>query len=275
MSYLYVKDHRDYLLREFQNRLQRRPLYSQRAFARDLGLSASTLTDYMKDRLGLSTGRIKQISKNLNLTNEQTHHWIDLTVSRFSRNQVKKIESEVSIRARLRSEKNAISLDEFKVVSEWQHFAFLELIQMNTKKYSDLKLTAVKLGTKLKELKNIVQRLESLNLLKRNEEGFFIVDPETFVGNQAPSEAIRSFHSQILKKSLKALDTDSVDRRYNSSTFISLSSHQLLPMIEHLKKSPTILLDPLKNNVQSTDNTELYCLSIQFFDLLGNRKNHD
>lgn len=49
------------------------------ALWRDLDLSPSTLTDFLKGRLALSSGRISQISKKMGLTEEEKQHWIDLT----------------------------------------------------------------------------------------------------------------------------------------------------------------------------------------------------
>lgn len=268
MSYKFVDDHREYIVRELKMRVKRRPLYSQRAFSRDLDLSPSTLTDYLKDRLALSPGRVSLISKKIGLTNEQRDHWVDLMVCRFNQSQVKKNESLVKIRSRINSEKNAVSLEEFKVISEWYHFAFLELVDMNSKKYSNLKVSAKALSIPIADLKAAVDRLLKLNLLKLNENNLFEVDSNTQVGNHVPSEAIRQFHSQILTKAQQSIESQSMNERYLTSHFIGLPENKLAEIMEELKSVTQKIFEPYILNKDSSEKTDLYCFSLQFFNLL-------
>lgn len=267
MSFQFVDDHRAYIQRELKFRLQRRPLYSQRALARDLELSPSTLTDFLKGRLALSSGRIAQLSKKMGLTEEQKQHWIDLTTYKFSQNSIKKKESYIKIQSRIGTEKNAISLEEFKVVSEWQHFAFLELIEMNSKKYSNLKQAATALSISLPEMKESVRRLMELNLLRLGQEGHYVVDQSTHVGNGTPSEAIRSFHSQILKKATVAIDQQDITGRFNSSVFVGLPKAKVPMIIEQLKSLSHQFLEAHIGSEADVEKDSLYCLSLQFFNL--------
>lgn len=268
MSFQFVDDHRGYIQRELQFRLQRRPLYSQRALARDLEISPSTLTDFLKGRLALSSGRISQICKKMGLSNEQKQHWIDLTTYKFSQNSMKKKESYIKIQARMATEKNAISLEEFKVISQWVHFAFLELIEMNSKKYSNLKTAALALAITLPELKDSVRRLLELRLLRQNSDGEYSVDQSTHVGNGAPSEAIRAFHSQILHKAMTALDQQPMAERFNSSIFVGLPKTKIPEVIESLKSLSHQALEPHLLANTGVEKESLYCLSLQFFNLI-------
>lgn len=265
---MYTEDHREYLKRELAARVSRRPHYSQRAFARDLGLSPSSLTDFLKGRIGFSPGRITQISKQLNLSSEQREHWKDLVETKFNRDLAKRKLSLLRVKARLDAEHNALSIQEFKTISEWHYLAFLELIEINPYKYSDLKKAASELGITLKLLKESVQRLIDLKLLRTNEQGHYEVDPNTQFGNHAPSEAIRSFHLQILDKAQKALETHEMSRRFNSSTFIGLPKEKVPVIMDELKSLAYKVLEPHLQNVAPESKEELYCLSIQFFDLL-------
>ena len=272
MSYAYVEDHRDYLLREFKNRVQRRPLYSQRALARDMSLSPSTLNDYLRDRLALSAGRISQISKKIGLNDEQRDHWVDLVTYRFSNSPEKKKVCQVKIKSRVQTEKNAMTAEEFKLISEWQHFAFLELLDMNAKKYSNLKTSAKALSLNLAEMKATADRLTNLKLIHIQGKGLLSVSDNTYIGNAAPSEAIRFFHSQILNKAQGALETQTITERFNSSTLVGLPLSKIPQIIEHLKSVGTQILEPhLKTDI-GEEKDQLYCLSLQFFGLLEKKR---
>ncbi|MFZ3228842.1 MAG: TIGR02147 family protein [Pseudobdellovibrio sp.] len=269
MSYLFTEDHREYIKRELTARVRRRPLYSQRAFARDLGVAPSTLTDFLKGRSGFSSGRISQLSKQLGLSFEQKEHWADLVDGKFNRDLEKRKQSLIRIKARLEAEKSAITSEEFKTISEWHHFAFLELIELNSKKYSDIKTAAKSLKIPVKILKEAVQRLLDLKLLKINDIEIFEVDATTNVGNQIPSEGIRYFHQQILDKALMALDNQDMKRRFNSSTMVGLPKSKIPIILEELKSMSFKILEPHLQTMGNESKEELYCLSIQFFDLLN------
>jgi uncharacterized protein (TIGR02147 family) len=268
MSYLFTDDHREYIVRELTARVRRRPLYSQRAFARDLGLAPSSLTDFLKGRVGFSSGRISQVSKQLGLSAEQRQHWTDLVDSKFNRDMDKRKLSLIRVKSRLEAEKTALSVEEFKTISEWQHFAYIELIDMNSKKYSDLKEASLALEIPLKTMKATAQRLLELKLITENETGHYQVNDRDNVGNQAPSEAIRHFHQQILDKALAALENQSMDRRFNSSTFVGLPKSKIPLILEEMKSMAFKILEPHMQSTNGEENEELYCLSIQFFDLL-------
>lgn len=97
-------------------------MYSQRAFARDLNLAASSLTDFLKDRIRFTEDRVAVIGKKLGLSNEQMIHWSDLMDLQFTQNPEKKSLAKVRVKARLKATRNSISNDEFQVVSEWFYF---------------------------------------------------------------------------------------------------------------------------------------------------------
>jgi uncharacterized protein (TIGR02147 family) len=270
MSFQYVTEHREYLRKELNQRIQRRPLYSQRAFARDLGLSASSLGDYLKGTMRLSAGRICQISKTIGLTAEQRQHWIDLLDEKFAKSQETRQLAQLRVKARLQAQTHSISVDQFKVISEWFHLAYLELIDMDTQKYSDPKTAAASLGVPVKSLKIAIKRLSDVGFLKKDENGFFQVDPSTRLGDSVPSEAIRQYHTQILKRATQAIETQDMSRRFNSSTIIALPKKDVEKILAELQTVALKFLDPYSE--PSTSKDSLYCLSLQFFDLLSASK---
>lgn len=272
MQMEYVKDHRDYLKRELKQRSSRRPLYSQRAFARDLGLSPSTLVEYLNGKLMLSVGRVSMLSKKMGLSNEQKQHWMDLITSTQAKDNEKKRISGLRVEARFQAQKSNLTVSEFQIISDWYHFAFLELVEMNPEKYSSLSVSAKALGIPLKTLQAGVQRLRELNLLIADDKGGLKACTSTQISDQAPSLAIRTFHSQILQKALTAVEMQTVNKRFCSSTMIALPKDKIQEIIKELGSLAFKVLEPYIQNDSSilikNERTELYCLGIQFFDLL-------
>src|SRR5262245_32015851 len=82
---VFPPDPRQYLKSELELRQQRRPQYSLRAFARDLNMSPSTLSDFFHGKLGLSRERVRHVGEKLRLSEAQQEHLNDLLESRFAR----------------------------------------------------------------------------------------------------------------------------------------------------------------------------------------------
>lgn len=272
MSFEFVSDHREYLARELSFRIKRRPLYSQRAFSRDLNMSPSTLTDYLKDRLALSKGRVSLLSKKLGLNEEQKNHWVDLIEYRFAKKPEVKQECQAKIQARIKREKNAISVDQFKIVSDWYHFAFLELLEMNSKKYSDLKVASKSLGIKISDLRLACDRLLEVGLIRKTVDGLLEVEKSTQVGDGIPSTAIQMFHSQILTKALDAIEKQTIHERFVQSYMLGVPLDKIPEIMKKLDSMAEEFLKPYIVPDSTNEKDRLYCFSFQFFDLLQKDK---
>lgn len=153
---------------------------------------------------------------------------------------------------------------------------------MNSKIYSNLKVAAAALSLTLTEMKSTVQRLRDLKLLSQSGVGTYDVERSTNVGNAAPSEAIHSFHNQILQKAIVAVDQQPITERFASSTFVGIPADKIPIIIDQLKSLAHQVLEAhLLNSTagryegrllpasKSTESDRLYCLSIQFFNLLN------
>ncbi len=271
MSFEHVQDHREYLIREYQMRLGRNPHYSQRAFARDLGLSSSGLNDFLKNKLKFSLKRLTDISKKLSLTAEQTIHWTDLCELRFTKSALQKRVIKNRIQLRINDERNNITVEQFKVISEWQYMAILELIQINPQMYSSADRIAKKLDLTLSKTKESLKRLQEVGLLKINSDRIFQVCESTFVNNNIPSSAIRNFHYQIMSKAQDALEKQPMDKRYNSSVMIGIPQNKVLSVSEEINQMIVKILEPYSKIDSEAKNIQLYCLATQFFNLTNDK----
>ena len=269
MSRPFVNEHREYLQQEYEARVIRRPFYSQRAFARDIELSASSLNEYMKGRIRLSNGRVLQISKTIGLDSEQRQHWLDLLEVKYGKTLEAKKDSELRVKCRLQSQNHSISVDQFKVISEWFHLAYVELIQMDACEYSNLKAAAAVLAIPVRTLKIAVKRLEALALIKKDAAGIYSVNPSTQLGDSIPSIAVRQFHKQMIKKAATALDEQPMERRFASSTMLALPKAEVDKIMIDIKSLALRYLDPHLAQAKNTKKDSLYCLTFQFFDLLS------
>lgn len=120
---------RDFLLEELARRQKRNALYSMNAFARDLGFSSSRLSEILNTKVGISESRAADIAEKLHLSDSETKYFIDLVQSEHGRSLVTKELARARLRERTVGARR-IKQEEFFLVTEWQIFALLELLNV-------------------------------------------------------------------------------------------------------------------------------------------------
>lgn len=262
---LYYNDYRLYLSEAFQTRRARNPNYSLRAFARDLGLAVSTLAEVQKGKYGLSPSRALEVAAKLNLSKHQSEHFADLIAAQFARTEEQRQMAQAAVEKRIANFVQEVSLDSFKVISEWHHMAFLELMDLE-KHHLDKSRYAKKLGVEEKVIEDSLERMARLGLIELTETSVKPTSHFTSVNNNYNSEAIRSFHKQIIEKALYAIERQDNDKREVSSTLFSVKR-------EDFPAARKALLDfrrEFASRFGTTENADDICsLNIQFFSVLA------
>ncbi|RYZ63512.1 MAG: TIGR02147 family protein, partial [Proteobacteria bacterium] len=82
-----IPDYRDVLLRHFELKRAKRPSYSLRAYAKDLQLTPSNLSDVLKGRCGISSAVASRIAEALKLGSEESAFFADLVESKHARSR--------------------------------------------------------------------------------------------------------------------------------------------------------------------------------------------
>lgn len=258
----------DLLRSHYELRHEKNPAYSYRAFARDLRISRSQLSDILKGRSGASAKSIRSIAKGLEFSAPEYEFCLALSQRQFARAAARRVVAEQKIaELTFKSKTVKIEHDVFKAASDWLHFAILELSLLRD--FSDsTEWISQKLGCAQGEIKEAVARLLRLGLAKI-EDGKLQTSTAMAAGGDVPSEAIRKFHRQVLDKAGAAIEQQSIDRRFLSSYFISLRKDQIPRATEKIKN----FLDDFATEFDNTqDKDQLYALSLQFFDLLQPEK---
>ncbi len=262
----YPDDARYYLKSELDARIKRRPHYSLRAFARDLGLSPSTVSDYLKGKMGLSRDRIHQLSKKLNLSLDQREHWCDLLEARYSRNPESRKTAQVRARARTMESKNRLALEKFQIISGWQHFAIIELIEISVK-YHSADAIAKALGIRVKVVRESIDRLEKLNMIHTKSTPWTVVaGTNIFGGTDVTNKALREFHAQSLEKALQALESQSITKRESQTIIFGISDEKISEMKNELSK---LMIDFIVKHADAPqEKNSVYCMSSHLFSLM-------
>lgn len=261
----YPQDSRHYLRFEFDARKKRRPHYSLRAFARDLELSPSALSEFLNGKLTFSEERVHQVAKKIQLKSMQKEHWLDLIKMESSSSQADREVAAVKVRARSSTEKGSIALNLFQIVSDWYHYALLELIDIDPK-YQEPKAAAKALGIDVKTVKESWERLIQVGLAVKVDGVFKASTLATFAGEDIPSAALRNFHAGLLSKALVAQEEQTIEQKQFVSVVFSFKKEDLNAIKDELYN---FQVDLTNRYSQKKSKDAVYCLSTQLFNLVN------
>lgn len=226
-------DYRQILRSKLAERSRHRPRYSLRAFARDLGLTSARLSEVLSGKKGLSRQAAAMIASRLGLSVGEAQFFCDLVESRHARSLVarRKAQERVSSVSNRLNVGRVIEADQFQLIADWRHFAVRECLGLKDAR-SDAVSVGRKLGISSLLVKDAIARLVRLGLVEQRK-GRLMPTQETVVSSDGvPSDAIKAFHEQILKKSIDALHVQGLDDRDFVSLLLSVRSVDL-PMIKN------------------------------------------
>ena len=260
-----MSGYREWLHKEFESRTRRKPAYSLRAFARDLGIPPPKLSETLRGICGISSKRAEQIARKLRFSPEEKKLFITLVESEHSRSKTGKANAQERLQSLKKTQSfSEISLEKFRILSDWQHFAILELTDTMGFQ-SNPAWIAKRLGLSVEKTKQSLSRLEKFGLLVKNKSGVYsqtLIDLAT--PTDIPNKSIKDFHSQMLQQAGIAMEEVPVDERDFSSITMAIDTKDLPLAKEYLREFRRKFCKDLQAN-ETKDR--VYSLNIQFFPL--------
>ncbi len=232
------------LQKEFENRCEKNRHYSLRSFARSLRIPVSSIQGILSGSRPLTPKTAERLAYTLG--------WIE--------------DLKPQDQAPTPQEYQQLTLDMFSVISDWYHYAILELTK--TKGFKpDPVWVAKRLKISASEVRIAVERMGRLGLLEvkpnswtEKEEGADI----TNISGVASSEGSRKYQRQSLQKSLQAVEEVPVELRDHTSMVMGIDPEDLpeaREMIKEFRRRFTKKLESKKNP------KEVYQIQISFFPL--------
>jgi uncharacterized protein (TIGR02147 family) len=263
-----VGDYRKLLKETLEDRCQVNPRYSMRAFARDLKISSSRLSQILHGKQGLSEDRALEIARLLGLSTREAEIFRTQVRASDSRSKSKRRVAEIELESRqlASSPTQTLQMDAFRVISDWYHFALLELTTLPSFK-SESAWIAKRLGISRHEVDQAIERLKRLELLEEKRGRLRSTETHLYTGEGVPSEAIRKFNKQILAKAVQAIDLQPLEERDITTLTVAISASDLpeyRDMIRDLRRRINQRAME-KSNKSRRGPDEVYCLGIQFF----------
>ena len=235
------------------------PSYSIRAFSKKVGVSSSALSEILNGKRQVSAKIVQRISDRLYFSPKETKALLNL----FPQKKSKGKGSTAQIK-----EFTQLGMDQFHVISDWYHFAILSLSE--TSGYKDEpEWLAHRLGVSVKKIKMALERLQRLNMVRRDRQGVLRATGEEFSTTDGVSNvSVRKSHSQNLELAQGSLDRDDVGFRDFTAMTMAMDPDKL----EEAKKMIREFRDKLCAYLESGKKKEVYKLCVQLFPLSHREK---
>lgn len=239
------------------------PLYSLRAFSRDIGVHHGTLGQVLKGTRPLPYKVAETVVSKLRLgPKERTLFMESLLRKRFSIDSIKIDELD-----------ERFMLDEsyYKVLAEWEHAAILELFNLHDFG-GDVESICSKLSLSTNRAEVALNNLIVCGLLVQDEDGKLnLAHSELRTTEDIKNQALRDSHIETMKMGIEKIESIEVELRDFSSTTVALNLDKL-PEAKTIIREFRMKMSALLRD--SDPKTDVFQLAIQFFPLTEVNKKH-
>lgn len=238
------------LQEELRRRKTRNPAYSLRAFAKSLGMSPAQLSQLVSGKRPLTLKTFEKVARELELSPFEKRSALESLAQAHS--------------PELHPRHAQLKEDEFRLISDWYHFAILSLTKIKGAK-KDPVWIAKRLGIHIIDAKMAVERLERMGILSSGDQFKQITEPLRVLSD-IPSQAIQKSHRQVLALATEKLSEVPVELRDFSVMMMDINPKNL----SRAKKAIENFQDELATLLEQGESTEVYAFACQMFPLSPN-----
>lgn len=210
---------RVYLQQELVGRCRANSSYSLRGFARDLKIDNSVLSKILNGKRRLGSKLACRLISCLEVSPK--------VMKKFLTNESKNREGY-----------DQLAVDTFAIISDWHHYAILELLRLDHYR-SEPGWMAKALGMTTAECRDAVERLIRVGLVERWDDGE-LTDisggKSTNISSDMKHGALRKMQKQLLEKSIECIDQVEYEKRNNTSMTMAIDTEKLPEAIEEISK---------------------------------------
>lgn len=204
-------EYRSTIKAEFEKRRIKMPSYSLRAYARDLGVSTSMLSEVLNFKKNLTRKTAVKISAALKLSgNIERLFLMSVDLDSPSATQSREVILDQIANHTLRGKVLNIKNEEFEYIADYRHLVLLALVSIESFK-NDLSWIANKLGVFQHEASSLLKRLFKLDVL-RQKKGKIEIN-YNYIQTDVSTSASRAFHTATLKHTLNSVEAIPTNER--------------------------------------------------------------
>ncbi len=234
--------------------------YSLRAFARDLDIHPSTMSQIINGNRSLPYKDSSHVVNKLKLNPKER--------TLFMESLMRKKTSLDAIKIEALDQRFMLDESYYKIIAEWEHFAVLDLFEL-----VDFDPTPEGIMAKIDVTANrahvVLNNLKTCGLLEEREGCLVKVHEDIRTTEDIASRALRDSHVETMKMGIQKLEEIEIELRDFSSTTVGLD-------IDKLPEAKTIIREfrqKMSALLKEGHKTEVYQLAIQFYPLTKTVKN--
>lgn len=262
-----ANDFKHYLKNELTSRIDKNSRYSLRAFSKALEIDIGALSQIISGKRLLSLKKAKKIIEKLDLEIIEKDKFLKALANEHKLKKKSRLNPELRKIAK-ESSSNKVSsknlaIDQFAVISNWYHYAILELTQVDDFKYNE-SFIAKRLNISQIEVKLAIERLIKLELLELQNGKLIRTDGQIITSDRhLTSAAHKKRQKQILEKSIFALENISIDKRNHTAMTIAIDPK----LIPQAKEKINLFINELSEFLESGQKKNVYELTVNLFSL--------
>lgn len=255
--------YRSILKEELDFRMNENSSYSLRAYARDLEISPSQLSEILKGKSGLSSKKSILIAHKIGMSKEESLLFKALVEVEHGRSErIVNLAKEFIKNYNHSDSFKSLSLDGFKLISEWYYFGILSTMELDSYDGTSIFISN-HLNLEISLVEDCIKRLLKLDIIDL-KNGKFLPTGEMFTTtHNIQSSGLKKFHKGHISKSLKAIDDVPVELRDITSMTMAIDKEKISDAKIIIKKFRRELCEFL----ESDRKTDVYNLNIQFIPL--------
>ncbi|MEE6250068.1 MAG: DUF4423 domain-containing protein [Bdellovibrionota bacterium] len=239
---------KEHIEQDFLQRKSRNANYSLRSHARYLEVDPGALSKFFRGEKVFSSKKLLGISKRINISSPKIK-------SLFKDKEFEILEAE-----------------RFEFVAQWYYFAILECFQLKDFQSSP-KWVANKLGLSVPVVQLAINQLLRLGIIELDENGQWVqrIDQlSTLPHENVDDLSLRKLQEQLLGLANQSIHYAPSETKSHSSLTVAVDP-KLIPQIkEEIKNFRRKLNHWIEDN--STHKKDVYCLQINWFECLENRR---
>lgn len=235
----------DILVREYAKAKSRNPAFSQRAFAKRLGLSSGATSSLMNGKRKISDKMAKRLLESLNINPQEK----ELALK----------PQKIIATKRTRKE-TKLGLDHFETLANPLHFNLLSLLEIESADVSEM---AKRLGKSKREVLQAIKRLKRLELIEEVEGSFYPTQEELASPDEIASSSIKAYHLESMEEAKTSLYKDDLTKRDFTSQTLAISLNKI-PAVKELIRNFEEQLAELVDQGQE-EKEEVYKINVHFY----------
>lgn len=253
-------------------RLAVNPRYSLRAFARDLKLSPSFLSQVLSGKRGLAPQSAERVFTKCGFLNSDSEVFLLQVREEQLRSAPKKQKLQQKIEAELQKRSaQVIDFEKNDVLSEWFSLTLLQMLalphSLRLKLKGWVKWAASKLDLDARVVEAAVKALMDQRLVEIGPRGLMATTDTVWTTSGVPSEAIRRYHRQMMDRAKASIDLQTVEERFFHSIQLPVRKDNLPQFQAEILKFRNQMLRKY-GRTQERDADHVYAMNVQLFKLI-------